>query len=61
MCALTLAIINNNCDGWYSLMICIILEGFQKWYEQHGVRYIEFIGDGQFSISYTHFQSTLGL
>ena len=28
----------------------IILEGFCKCYEQHGVRYIEFIGDGDSSV-----------
>ena len=28
----------------------IILEGFQKCYEQHGLRYIEFIGDGDSSV-----------
>ena len=36
----------------------IILEGFRKCYEQHGVRYIEFIGDRDSSV-YTTLISSL--
>ena len=40
-----------NWNGSSSAMEAdIILEGFRKCYEQHGVRYIEFIGDGDSSV-----------
>ena len=54
---------NHHCFlNWYgsssAMEAGIILEGFQKCYEQHGVRYIEFIGDGD-SLVYATLISSL--